>query len=284
MTNVRRLVRDLLMPLLAAALLAPAPAFAACEAAYARFQEATADFGDDYLNNYDPMRPTAMVNADWLSTLDDVGELQEARESWRSAGADDDTPWTALILCLYDSRIAELSGGSASRGTASRASASSDDEGDADADDDAGNAANVTASADSPYLFDDDDHSQCVAIEGIAEGVGNALAYGHYRTINKCSYPIKILTCITPDRADGSPAPNYDLHEDGQPCPGIGWLGGSLAANETEDGREWFRYRNLKWEIRACREGWDFVGRDGVDFPSKVLGEKYRCRKLRPRE
>ena len=63
----------------------------------------------------------------------------------------------------------------------------------------------------------------------------------------------------------------------------MGWLGGGLDANEVQNGREWFEYNRLKWDIRVCREGWDFIGEDGR-YPSDILGVPYGCRTRRPSE
>lgn len=130
------------------------------------------------------------------------------------------------------------------------------------------------------WMYDDADHGKCVSVEAVSATGGSGLAYGHYKLINRCAYPIKVRTCITPDRLDGSDS-NYDLHQDGVKCPGMGWLGGGLKANEVQNGREWFEYNRLKWDIQACREGWDFVGEDDR-YPSDILGVPYGCRTRRP--
>jgi hypothetical protein len=274
MRLVRWFIGVLLAPALAAAILAPTVATAACEAEHARYLETVADFDEAYIRDNDPMGSKAAVNIEWLRTMDDVDNLREDRDLWGktyAGGSPESAIKGALIVCIYNARIDELTGGG---GPASRTTASS-------------RASDRTASADGPassesaFLYDDDDHSQCVDVQAIGESVGTGLAYGHYRLVNKCAYPIKLLTCIDADRADGSPAGNYDAHEEGRPCPGMGWLGTALTANEVKDEREWFRYRNLKWEVRACREGWDFVGEDGANFPANTLGSRFRCRKLR---
>ncbi|WP_218647274.1 hypothetical protein [Sphingobium lactosutens] len=140
-----------------------------------------------------------------------------------------------------------------------------------------------TPTAADPYLYDDMNHGNCPFIKPIAEEMGSQMAYGHYQLINTCSYPIILMTCINPDRADGTPAPNYDKHLAGAECPGIGWGGTALDANEVKDERSWYQYRNIRWAVMVCREGWDFVGRDGSSFPSKMIDAEYRCRKMRPR-
>lgn len=129
------------------------------------------------------------------------------------------------------------------------------------------------------WMYDDADHGKCVSVEGVPATGGGGLAYGHYKLINSCAYPITVRTCITPDRLDGSDS-NYDLHQDGAKCPGMGWLGGGLKANEVQNGREWFEYNRLKWDIQVCREGWDFVGEDDR-YPSDILGLPYGCRTRR---
>lgn len=133
------------------------------------------------------------------------------------------------------------------------------------------------------WMYDDADHGKCISVQPARRNTGSGLAYGHYKLINNCAYPIKIRTCITTDRADGSES-NYDLHQDGAKCPGMGWLGGDMDANEVQNGREWFEYNRLKWDIQVCREGWSFVGRDGVTYPGPLLGEEYGCRMRRPSE
>lgn len=135
------------------------------------------------------------------------------------------------------------------------------------------------ASGSPGYVYDDDEHGQCVTVEGLAPRSGREMAYGRYKLINKCAYPVKLRTCITPDRADGTPSPNFDSHQDGALCPGSGWGGTSLGANEMREDRAWYEYRRIKWEIMICREGWDFVGADGKSFPTDIIGSSYGCRK-----
>lgn len=129
------------------------------------------------------------------------------------------------------------------------------------------------------WMYDDADHGQCVSVEGVPATGGSGLAYGHYKLINSCAYPLEIRTCITPDRLDGSDS-NYDLHRDGAKCPGMGWGAGTIGADEVQNGREWFEYNRLKWDIQVCRKGWDFIGEDDR-YPSDILGEHYGCRTRR---
>lgn len=130
------------------------------------------------------------------------------------------------------------------------------------------------------WMYDDVDHGKCVSVEPTGQNTGSALAYGHYKLINLCAYPIEIMTCITADQQAGSDS-NYDLHRDGAKCPGMGWGAGDMNANEVQNGREWFEYNRLKWDIRVCRQGWDFIGEDGR-YPSDILGVPYGCRTRRP--
>lgn len=132
------------------------------------------------------------------------------------------------------------------------------------------------------WMYDDIDHGKCVSVQPTGQNTGSGLAYGHYQLINGCSYPIKLRTCITTDRADGTPTPTFDQHQDGQKCPGMGWLGGDLEANEVTNGKEWFEYSHIKWDIQACRADWSFVGPDGQTYPGPLLGEPYGCRRRRP--
>lgn len=277
MRIVRWLIGTMLAPALAAVILAPSPASAACEAEHARYLETVADYDEEFIRTDDPMGSQAAVNIEWVRTMDNVDNLREDRDLWGKTyaeGSPEGAIKGALIVCIYNARIAELTTGSTAAASQSTVPSQTSNR---------MGSANGAGSPDPAFLYDDDNHSQCVDVQGIKESVGNGLAYGHYRMVNKCAYPIKMLTCIDADRADGSPAGNYDAHEDGRPCPGMGWLGTTMAANEIKDGREWFRYRNLKWEIRACREGWDFVGENGAGFPANTLGAHYRCRKLRVR-
>ena len=131
------------------------------------------------------------------------------------------------------------------------------------------------------FMYDDTNHSNCVSVQLVNGNTGSKLAYGRYNQVNRCAYPIKLLMCVTVDNADGKPSPNYDNHQDGLKCPGMGWGGTTLNANETKESKTWFEYRNIKWQARACREGWDFIGEDGR-FPSDTLGAKFSCRKWRP--
>lgn len=133
------------------------------------------------------------------------------------------------------------------------------------------------------YLYDDINHGKCPLIKPIAENTGSQMAYGHYQLINTCSYPVKLMACVSTDRADGTPAPNYAKHVSGTECPGMGWGGTTLDANEVKEERAWYQYRNIRWSFIVCREGWDFVGSDGISFPSKRIDAEYRCRKARPR-
>ncbi len=131
------------------------------------------------------------------------------------------------------------------------------------------------------WLYDDADHDQCLDVQAIAPKSGNALAYGRYRLINNCDYRIKLSACITTDRADGTPSPNFNRHKDDERCPGMGWGGMELLANEKKDERTWFEYSNIKWDIKVCKEGWDFAGEDGESMPiNSPIGGKYTCRKL----
>jgi hypothetical protein len=178
-----------------------------------------------------------------------------------------------LKECLFEKRIAELTGGGGAVPPGG---------GMQGADSATGGAVgqNRGKGGNPDWLYDDNDHGKCVSVEGVAPTGGTAMAYGRHKMINACAYPIKLLVCISVDRADGTPAPNFEKHQEGARCPGMGWGGTTLNANETKDGREWFEYRNLKWDILACREGWDFVGADGR-FPSGTIGEKYSCRQRR---
>ncbi|HNE26654.1 MAG TPA: hypothetical protein PLH12_05895, partial [Pseudomonadales bacterium] len=123
---------------------------------------------------------------------------------------------------------------------------------------------------------DDVDHSKCFSVKPSFQNSGSRMAYGHYKLINNCAYPIKARTCITTDLMEGSS--NYDLHQDGAKCPGMGWMLSELEANEVEEGREWFEYSRIKWDVQVCRKDWSFVGSDGESYPSNILGEKYGCR------
>lgn len=130
------------------------------------------------------------------------------------------------------------------------------------------------------WLYDDVDHGKCVSVQSVSNNTGSQMAYGHYKLINNCAYPIKLNACITSDRADGTPSPNFDQHQVGQKCPGMGRGGTTLDANGTSNGKQWFEYSHLKWDILVCREGWDFIGEDGK-YPSDIIGIKYSCRKRR---
>lgn len=130
------------------------------------------------------------------------------------------------------------------------------------------------------WMYDDVDHGKCVSVEGVPATGGGGLAYGHYKLINNCAYPLEMRLCITTDRLDGSDS-NYDLHRDGAKCPGMGWGAGTIDANEVQNGREWFEYNRLKWDIQVCRKGWDFIGEDDR-YPSDILGLPYGCRTRRP--
>lgn len=131
------------------------------------------------------------------------------------------------------------------------------------------------------YLYDDVNHGNCVSVKVVAGNTGSKLAYGRYNLINRCAYPLKLLACVNVDSADGKPSPTFDNHQDGQKCPGMGWGGTTLKASEIKENKTWFEYRNIKWQIRACREGWDFIGEDGR-YPSDILGARFSCRMWRP--
>ena len=131
------------------------------------------------------------------------------------------------------------------------------------------------------YLYDDVNHGNCVSVKVAAGNTGSKLAYGRYSLINRCAYPLKLLACVNVDSADGKPSPTFDNHQDGQKCPGMGWGGTTLKASEIKENKTWFEYRNIKWQIRACREGWDFIGEDGR-YPSDILGARFSCRMRRP--
>lgn len=135
------------------------------------------------------------------------------------------------------------------------------------------------------WIYDDDDHGQCISIqtEGAPVNTGREIAYGHYQLINNCGYPLKVLLCITPDRADGSPS-HFDEHQDGSKCPGGGWGMTSINAREEKnDQRTWYEFDNLKWSAMACREGWDFVAVNGQPLVANPpIGTTYSCRMRRP--
>lgn len=134
----------------------------------------------------------------------------------------------------------------------------------------------------SAWEYDDVDHGDCVDIAAVAPSSGTALAYGHYKLINSCAYPITIAACVNVDRADGKPSENYDLQRDGAPCPGFGWGGAAMRAEETKNQRTWFEYRNIKAKFRVCREGWSIVGEDLEMIPlASSIDAKYACRRLR---
>lgn len=61
------------------------------------------------------------------------------------------------------------------------------------------------------------------------------------------------------------------------------WVGGAgkIDANEAQNGREWFEYRRLKWGIRVCRKGWEFIGKDDR-YPTDILAVPYGCHTRRP--
>jgi hypothetical protein len=239
---------------------------------------------------------TGPINMDFINTLgfeDAAGNLQAMQEL--PANTDEDMDWqqfsqakTAVIICMYEQRLAEL--GNTSEST-DMADYSDDISSDSDAEqnalsDSSGDSSDTSGQnkgkgGNPDYMYDDDDHGHCVTVEPVGNNTGSQMAYGHYKLINTCNYPIKILKCITPDSADGSESPNFELHKDGLKCPGMGWLAGDLEANEVELGREWFEYNRLKWDLMVCRAGWDFVA-ENDRYPSGILGETYGCKTRRP--
>ncbi|PTU32555.1 tetratricopeptide repeat protein [Stenotrophobium rhamnosiphilum] len=134
----------------------------------------------------------------------------------------------------------------------------------------------------SPWIYDDVDHGECVDVVGVPPTRFNEMAYGLYKLINNCSYAVKLLVCLHTDRADKKPSPDFDRHQDGVPCPGFGWGGTTLKAKETKSERTWYEYRNIKWKVRACREGWDFATEDGEPLPFRsLIDDNYTCRRIR---
>lgn len=131
------------------------------------------------------------------------------------------------------------------------------------------------------WIYDDVDHDNCVSVETQPPKWGTEMAYGHYKLINSCNYPIQVRICVTADRADGTPSPEFEQHKDGLKCPGIGWGMSMLQASAVSKERTWYEYKRLKWEIRACREGWNLIGADGEAYSDDLLGGKYGCRKRR---
>lgn len=232
-----------------------------------------------------------------------VGALEEMRDSTKAnlsvaeaRSLKEDAATFRLWICAYDAAIASRQGPNLKRNDAPLTAASAaGGNGASSANADSGGmraAASATGRAvgqnrgkggNPDWMYDDADHGQCVTVEAVGSNTGSGLAYGHYKLINNCGYPIKLIGCTTPDRADGTPSPNYDLHQDGNKCPGMGWGAGTLAANEVQPAREWFEFNRLKWDMRVCRDGWDFVGPDGR-FPSDILGTEYGCRTRRPSE
>lgn len=128
----------------------------------------------------------------------------------------------------------------------------------------------------SGWIYDDINHGRCVSVRSLAPKSKTGKGYGHYELINSCAYPIKLLVCANTDRADGTPSCQ---DPPGAKCPGGGWGGTELQANETKDNRTWFEFNNIKWEAVVCRIGWSFVAADGESYPKGYIGERYRCRK-----
>lgn len=182
--------------------------------------------------------------------------------------------------CFFARKIAELRAGSTRSGTLA-GGATGGVSGEAGEAGDAGGNAALAAAAGDGYIYDDEDNGDCVSVTACAPGgSGTEMAYGHYFLENKCAFPVNVLKCFAFNRADGTPAPDFDRFAEGCKCPGIGWGALALAAGERQDQREWYEYTQIKWEVKVCKQGWDFIGKDGR-YPEGILGEPYRCRTRR---
>ncbi len=273
----------------AAVTLLSAPAYAidrdSCANEVSAFIEA-ADytFGEEYSREEQArLFSTGAINMEFIDSFQpaEAGDLAANAEAYRNSPESPETDpdiarvnrvERAAINCFFEKKLAELGGAPKSAGAGDDGSDSGVDAGQG--------GAGRRADADG-YIYDDTDHGDCVSVEPRApSGTGSAMAYGHYVLANSCPYSLKILMCIAFDRADGSPSPNFDLHVAGSKCPGIGWLGTTLGANATRDEREWFEYNQIKYEVKVCKDGWDFVGENG-SYPPGILGEGYRCRQRR---
>lgn len=208
--------------------------------------------------------------ADALAVMRDA--FKDTLSIAQARGAKEDAATFRLTICAYDAAIARKQGPDPVRSSggvrgAARATGGAVGQ-------------NRGKGGNPDWTYDDADHGKCVSVESVSATGGSGLAYGHYKLVNSCAYPLEMRLCITPDRLDGSDS-NYDLHQDGAKCPGMGWGAGTIDANEVQNGREWFEYNRLKWDIQVCRKGWDFVG-EGDRYPSDILGGKYGCRRRRP--
>lgn len=282
-----------LLPIIAGVCVLPASVHAItmdqCSRQFGEFVQAANDvYGEQYSQEMqNELLNTGPINFAFINSFrpEEAADLAENAKVYREvfgAAAPDPDPdvarvkraEVATISCIYEKKIAELSTNGRARGDGYDPEMDIAETGVVET----GRSARLAGSVDG-YDYDDFDHGRCVEVEALPPGgSGSEMAYGHFLLKNTCAYPLKLLTCFAFDRADGSASPNYDRHAEGEKCPGMGWGGTTLGPNEERDVREWYEYNNIKWEVKACQDGWDFVGRDGK-YPAGILGEEYRCRR-----